>query len=203
MSDCSCDTALRARRGVTFSRQWRYATDPLVYKAVAAVLSPTPLTLTVIAHGVINGQSVALVELGGLDSVNARNSPPKGTDFHAASVDDVDTLHFNDIDAASGGQVYESGGKIAYYTLVDLSTITGVQFKVYGVSDPTTVIATFNTTLDNTAKTISLSIAPSDLANLTSDDYTFTLVATFGSGDVKALAFGTFTLIAAGSPDAA
>lgn len=196
MSNCSCNSPLRARRGITFAYSWRWAADPLVYKAVVAVTSLTPLTLTVTAHGVIDGQSVAFAELEGLDSVNASSSPPAGSDFHAASVDDANTLHFTDIDAARDDQSYSGGGKIAYYTLVDLSAFASAQLLIYALSNADTPVLTVNAVLDNTAKTISVS---SNLPGLTEDEYTFVLTATSNSGPISFLRSGTLVIAAAGA----
>ena len=201
MSDCSCDSSLRARRGVSFVQTWSsWGTDPRVFKAVAAVLALTPLTLTVNAHGVpADGWNVALLELGGLNSVNAK-LPPEDSDYHRATVVDANTLLFADLDAAAApGAAYTSGGKITYDTAVDLSTISGVAFNVYSLSDPATPVLTKACALDNGAKMISLALLPADVTALTEPEYTFALIATANDGTVTAIDDGKFLVEDIGS----
>lgn len=173
-----CNSQLRARRGVSFQRVWRWCTEPLIYVQVTAVSSLTPLTLTATAHGVTDGASVAFAELGGLVSLNAKCWPPGESDYYRATVVDVNTLRFDSIDAARSGETYSSGGKVVHATPVDLSSISGVNFHLYEIADPTTAILTKACSLDNTAKTISLNLTPADVSGLTSDEYTFNLLAT-------------------------
>lgn len=198
----NCNSTLRARRGVSFVRSWRWCTGPLIYKAVSDATSLTPLTLTVTAHGVTDGASVAFADLGGLDSVNVKEwltGPdyfgPSSSDYYPATVVDADTLLFDTVDAARTGDAYTGGGKIVYATPVDLSTISGVAFHLYAIADPTTAVMTKDCALDNTAKTISLEVAPADVAALTDDEYTWNLLATATSdGAITLLDDGTFNV---------
>jgi hypothetical protein len=199
MNDCSCNSALRARKGVSFLRTWRWGSEPLIYKAVSAVTSLTPLTMTVPAHGVPDGWSVALAEIGGLDSVNAKQWPPGESDYYGATAVDANTLLLDTVDAARAGESFTSGGKVAYASPVDLSTQTGVAFHLYALTDPNTIVLTKACTLDNAAKTIALAIAPADLAGLTDEQYTFNMLATGSDGVVTLIDDGTLDLDAVGA----
>jgi hypothetical protein len=191
--NCACDGPICITRGASFTQTFRYGAQPLVYKAIAAVTKATPLTLTITSHGVIDGWSVAFTDMGGLDCLNAKEWPPCANDFHSATVVDVNTLMFNDIDAARLG-TYTDGGQIAYYTPVDLTSATA-QLTAYPfppTSSTPLPVLTIAATIDNTAKTVSYSLSAAQTLGLTGNRYTYALLLTLSDGSVIVLDRGEY-----------
>lgn len=118
------DKELSIRKGETFSLILRWETDPIVYKTVSAVTALAPLTLTVPAHGVLDGWRCALTSFNGMTEVNpADPNRLTDSDYTEATVLDVNTLAFNKINAALF-RTYTSGGKVQYNTPVELTGYT-------------------------------------------------------------------------------
>jgi hypothetical protein len=198
---CNSTGPICITRGVSYAESFRYSAQPLVYKTIAAVVEETPLTLTVTAHGVINGWSVAFTDMGGLECLNAKEWPPCADDFHSATVTDVNTLVFNDIDAARLG-TYTDGGQIAYYTPVDLASATA-QLTVYAfppTSAAPSPVLTIAGTVDNTAKTVSYALSASQTLGLTGNRYTFAFLLTLSDGSVVILDRGEYEPVSINTP---
>lgn len=200
-TNCGCDSNIQITQGATYSQTWRWGVQPIVYKAITAAVALTPLTVTVIAHGVPNGWPVALTDVQTFPKgVNAKQWPPTGDDFKQATVVDVNTLAFNSIDGARLG-TYDSGGMIGYYTPTNLAGATAA-FAVYpypAIADPPVAVLTVSAVLDNTAKTITATLTPANTALLTAAQYTFVTSVTDAGAAVTVLETGLIDTKALGA----
>lgn len=120
---------LNIKRGSTFRKTLRWLTDHMVYKPITGMPSTAPVRFTVPAHGMTDGAIAAISGLVGPSSLNAANSPPLYSDdplysdFRVVTVVDVDTIEFNDINAAAM-PAYVSGGVVQFREPVDLTGMT-------------------------------------------------------------------------------
>lgn len=109
--------------GETFHPVIRWATDVLVSKPITAITQAAPAVITATSHGVPNGWQAAVVSAGGMTQINSTRYPPKGKDLHRVTVLTVNTIAFNDINAADFS-AYTSGGFLVYNTPISLSGAT-------------------------------------------------------------------------------
>jgi hypothetical protein len=191
---------LSVRRGTTFARILRWAGEPIVYRPITAVPGRAPLTLTVPAHGLVDGWRAAIVGVQGMQEINAPNLPPKPAEYLKASVVDEDTVAFNAINATTFGN-YTSGGVLQYYTPRDLAGYSA-RMDVRAKADiDSAVLLTLSTingriALDNDAKTIALTISAADTAALDFKRGVYDLELESPDGVITALAYGTFAVLA-------
>lgn len=190
----TCTKALRIAQGTTYTQVFRWGVEPLVYKPVSALVSLTPLTLTATAHGLPANWSVAFANLG-FDELKADEWPPDADDFYEATTVDVDTVSFNEIDAGRLTGTYAAGASLAYMTPAPLAGASA-SFTVYDASG--TLVLTVAAVLDDTAKTISVTISDTQTAALDVGSYTYALTATsggvvtlLGTGDIDLFQLGT------------
>lgn len=190
MRNCNSNNTINIYRGTTYSQVYRWGIEPFIYKTISAVPSLTPLTMTVTAHGVPPGWSVAVTDLNTFPSgINASEWPPCSDDYFAATVVDTNTLAFNDVDAARLGSYSAGSGSIGFLTPVNLTGATAT-FSIYpypAVTTPPVAALTVNATLDNTGKTITVALTAANTTALTGQKYSYVLVATDSSSNVTVL----------------
>ena len=186
---------LRIAQGTTYTQVFRWGVEPLVYKPVSAMVSLTPLTLTATAHGLPANWSVAFANLG-FDELKADEWPPDADDFYEATTVDVDTVSFNEIDAGRLTGTYAAGASLVYMTPAPLAGATA-SFTVYDASG--TLVLTVAAVLDDTAKTISVTISDTQTAALDVGSYTYALTATDSGGIVTLLGTGDIDLFKLGA----
>lgn len=148
------------KQGKTFSMVFRYAAEPVVFKAISAASNTAPLELTVPSHGLVNGWPAAIISMKGMTEPNAQYDPPRASEYLPATVVDVNTLRFPDINAADFG-LYSSGGYVRYFTPVDLAGCTA-RMKIKnkaGGTEYSSLVSPTNITIDNVLKTITVTIA--------------------------------------------
>jgi len=131
-----------------------------------------------------------------MTQINAANTPPRGQDYHKATVVDANTIALNDINS-SGFSAYTSGGYLQYLTPGDLAGASASMLIYDGQGG--TLLKTLDTvvggiTLDNTAKTISLLISEADVALITWDTAIYELSVTSAGGVTTLLMSGSITL---------
>lgn len=185
-------------RGSTFQRVLRWGSQPLIYKAVTAVPNTAPLRLTATGHGAPNGWPVAIMNLGGMTEANSLNTPPKMSDYLKTTFIDANTLEFNSINAAAFSP-YTSGGQIQYLTPVDLTGYTAkMEFRTradLSLTPLLSLVSPTNIALDNTAKTITVTIAAAVTKDLVLNNATFDLELVSPGGVVTKLLSGTATTV--------
>lgn len=173
---------LEIKQGKTFSLVIRWETEPIVYKPITAIsLANGAPRLTVTGHDTPNGWRGAVTRVKGMTQINAKNSPPRDSDYVPALVINENTIELNSVAPydANGTEwpEYISGGFWQYNTPVDLAGYTArmkIKDKVGGTVLASTEagdspLNVLDIAIDNTAKTITLTIEAT--AN---DDFTWT-----------------------------
>jgi hypothetical protein len=139
-------------QGKTFQRVVRWETSPRVWKPITGIAQNAPVAITCTGHGVPSGWRVGVVNVLGMDDINALHNPPRDGEMHEATVGGVNTILL-DLSAA-GFDPYTSGGYLVYWTPHDLTGYTArmtIKDRVGGtVLDVVTCVvdsAGFTTTL--------------------------------------------------------
>jgi hypothetical protein len=107
-------------QGKTFSQVLRWEAPPILYKPITLISKVAPVLINAASHGIPSGWRVAVVSVLGMTEINAKNTPPRNTDYHQATVVDPNTIALNDVNA-SGYTAYSSGGYLQLNTPVDLT----------------------------------------------------------------------------------
>src|SRR3990167_2191069 len=165
-------------KGKTFQRIIRLESLPLVYKAITAITKAGPVAITSAGHGLVEGWRAAVISVGGMRQINAPSWSarasrwvPRGSDFHKVTFSSSSIILLNDVNSAEY-DTYTSGGYLVYYTQVSLASAEA-RFQVRATADATTALVSKDKTggiaIDNTAKTITLTLTAADTAA-----YTFT-----------------------------
>lgn len=187
---------LTIHQGKTFQRVVRWEAPPLIYRPISAITQSAPVEITAATHGVPNGWRVAVTAAGGMDEINASSIPPKASDFHKATVIDANTIQLNEV-VSSEYDPYTSGGSLVYWTPV---TLTGVTARMTiknrpGGSVLHTMVSPTDIAIDNTNKTISLSISATNTATFAKGSYVYDLEAQESNGVVTLLLAGSITVV--------
>lgn len=192
-------TKITIVQGKTFSKVFRWAVEPFLYKAISGIALQAPVRITVAGHGLPDGWPVAPVSIVGTKELNATNGGDNfDTDYKRITVIDANMVEINSVNA-SGYTAYVSGGYLKTPTPMDLS---GYSARMTIKDKEGTVLATFTSDdgdfdIDNTDKKISLVISAA-----ASEDYSVTAFkkAVYeiemynGSGLVYQIAFGDVVL---------
>ena len=141
-----------------------------------------------------------------MKQINAENYPPSDTDFRPATVIDANTIEFNGVtpcdDSGKEWPAYTSGGFIQYNTPVDLTDFVArmeIKDKVGGTLLASADVADaalniLDITIDNTKKTITLTISAANTAALTWKKGIYDLEMQSATGVVTALITGTVSV---------
>ena len=169
-------------QGRTFSLVLRWETTPIVRKAITAIdMTAGSPRITAAGHGMVDGWRCAVMGVRKPTQINADSNPPRANDFTPAMLLDADTIELNEITTTDENGTpwpdYTSGGFILYYTPVDLDGFTA-RMKIKDRVGGTVLLSTeaedtgldvIDITIDNAAKTITLTIPAS-----ATDDITWT-----------------------------
>lgn len=184
-------------QGKTFTQVVRWEVEPYVTAAISSMTKASPVVInTTSAHGLVNGWNVAVVDAKGMTELNADHNPPRGRDFRRVTVVDNDTVSFNGISSA-GFRTYTTGGYLQWLTPKDMTGFTArMSIKDYVGGTVLLSLTTENSriALDNTAKTITLTLAATDTDDLTWTSGVYDLEMVSGSGEVTALLSGRITV---------
>lgn len=161
-------------QGRTFTRVLRWEAPPYVYKPITGITRAAPVRITAASHGIPEGWRVAVVSVKGMTDINAATDPPKEKDYHAATVVDPNSIEFNDVNS-SDFKPYSSGGYLQFLTPVSLAGCTArmkIKDKVGGTVLASTEagdapLNTLTVALDDTAKTITITMSASDTEDIT------------------------------------
>lgn len=180
------------RKGSTFSKVLRWESAPLIAKAITGITKAAGAVITAVSHGMVDGWRCAVVSAGGMTEINAENYPPKASEFHKGTVLTANTIELNEVNSTDY-TTWTSGGYLVYYTPVNLSGYTARMHIRESVESEDEVLALTSSdgiSIDNTAKTITITIAATttDDLSITSGVYDLELVS--GSGVVTALLSG-------------
>jgi len=163
--------AITIKKGKTFSRVLRPTAPPYIYKPITGITKTAPVSIKAVGHELTNGQYVAVVSAKGMTEINAevdRYGHPKLGEYHKCTVVDVDNITINGINAADFG-AYTSGGYLQFLTPLDMSGSTArrsIKDRIGGTELLSLTTENGGLTIDNTAHTITETIAATDTAAL-------------------------------------
>lgn len=189
-------------QGKTFKDILRWEIDPIVRKPITAIdLSTGCPRPTVTGHGLPTGWRVAVYNVAQPKEINAKNNPPRDSDYTPATAVDANTLELNKISAV-GWKPYTSGGFARWNTPKDLTGFTfrmKIKDRVGGnvIASTESADAPLNTitiAIDNTLKTITRTISATATAALTNRTGVYDLEAVSGTGEVTLLAYGPVSI---------
>ena len=184
-------------KGATFSRVLRWESTPFVYKAITAVTKAAPVSITAATHGLVTGWRAAVISTGGMRELAAKNWPLRATDFHKVTVVDPNTITINDISSIDF-TAFTSGGSLVYYTPVSLSGYTArMQIRPTAEDTATPLVSLVSPTdivLDDTTKTITISISAAVTAAYTFLSGVYDLELVSASSVVTKLLSGNVTV---------
>jgi len=191
-------TDLIVKQGSTFSRVLRWESPTVVYKPITAITKSAPVRITAATHGVPDGWRVNIQSVQGMKQINALNTPPKTSDYHKATVIDANTITLNDVNALEYG-TYTSGGVVAYNQPIDLTGYTArMQIKAK-LADATIILELTSSpaaglTVDNVAKTITITLTAAQTTLLTFKTAVYSLEMVSSGGAVTEIMSGKITL---------
>jgi hypothetical protein len=185
---------LTIRQGETFLRTIRWESPPFIYKAITAITAAAPVAITAAGHGLATGWRVAVVSAKGMKEINARNTPPRDTDYHQVTVTGADAITINDINSADY-TAYTSGGYLQFYTPVDLTAYSArltIRDRIGGtvLAELTSGLPDNRIALDNANHTITITISATDTAAFAFTKGVYDLEMVSGSGAVTTIYSG-------------
>lgn len=187
---------LTITKGDTFSAVRRWDDGTFTYKAITAITKAAPARITATSHAVPDGWPVAIVSVLGMTEINAENSPPSDPDYHDATAVDANTIDLNDVNSA-GFSTYTSGGYVQYKTPEDLSGYTArmsIKDAVGGTEILSLTTENSRIVLDNTAKTITVTLSATVTAALTARRGVYDLEMVSSGGTVTKVWSGNVTI---------
>lgn len=186
--------ALDIRQGSTFIFVFRWETTPIVYKPITAVVAQAPVRITAPMHGLPTGWRAAVVSVLGMTHLNAKNVPPRSSDYYPVTIIDANTVELNAVNAA-GFSAYISGGYLQFNTPVDLTAYTArmkVKDRIGGTTLLELTTANAGIAIDEAAKTITLTVTAAASEALTFTRGVYDLEMVSPTGIVTAIAQGDF-----------
>jgi hypothetical protein len=163
------DMDLEIKKGKTFNKVLRWATDEIVYAPITGITQTAPVVIEAPNHGLVNDWLVTVVSVKGMTQINSV-TPTKLATYTPVTVIDASTVELNAVNA-SEYSAYKSGGYVQYQKPVDMAGMSArmqIKDKVGG-----TLLYSLDTVgggiaIDNVGKKITLTIA----ADVT-EDFTF------------------------------
>lgn len=157
---------LRIRKGETFVRVLRWASNTITYKSITAASKAGPCVLTVPSHGIPDGWLInRIVSILGMTQLNTHKliagewiQTALGEQFDEglkATVLSSSSIELNEVNA-SGYTTYISGGVIEYYSPASLSGFTA-RMQIRDSADDEDVLLTLTTSTQNAVVTGSIS----------------------------------------------
>ena len=176
--------------GETFQPVFQWGSTTLTSIPITGITQAAPAVVTAPGHGVPPDWEVAVASAKGMTQINAVGYPPRGRDWHRATVLTDDTLALRDMNSADFS-AYASGGFLVYGTPVDLTSVTAVMTIRDAPSDGAVLLELVSGTgivIDTAAKTITATI---ETAALTwASGYYGLLVSDASTGKTTQLAEG-------------
>lgn len=184
------------QQGKTFNQVVRWESTPIVYKLITGITQAAPAQITATGHGVPAGWRVAIVSVKGMLGINAKNTPPRSSEYHAATVVSANAISLNDVNS-SDYSPYTSGGYVQYNTPVDMAGFAArmtIKDRVGGTVLETLTNANAKIVLDNTAKTITILLDAATTAAYTWVKGVYDLEMVSAGGVVTAILSGNVTV---------
>jgi hypothetical protein len=189
---CAAKIPITICQGATFRKVYRWGQSLLTYKPITGAIKAAPCVITAVGHGLPDGWPFRIESVRGMVQLN-RAEP------YVAKVLTADTIELNDTNALDF-DAYQGGGTVVYNTPVDLAGFTA-RAQIRASQSATAPILSLTTenggiAIDNTAKTITLQLTPTQTAALDFTSAVYDLELLSGTGDVSRIAFGNVTLSA-------
>jgi hypothetical protein len=180
--------------GETFHPSIRWGTDVLISKPIGGITQAAPVVITALSHGVPNGWPVAVVSAQGMTQINATRYPPKGADWHKATVLTNDTISINDINSADYSP-YTTGGFLVYSSPISLNGVTATM-KIWDNPNETgTPLLTLTEIAGITLDSVNSTITPRfETTGITWNTGYYDLDITDADGIVTNVLTGTITI---------
>lgn len=187
---------LTIEKADTFVWVVRWGTTPIVYKAITEITQSAPVVIKAVGHGLPDGWGAAVVSVKGMREINAKNNPPRTTDFHSVTVLDADRIEINEVNSADFA-AYTSGGYLQYDTPMELSGY-GAELVLMDKEGGTPFFTASTTggqiAIDTAAKTITTTIPSADVAGFTRKTGYYELRMTSAAGVATTIVEGPITL---------
>jgi hypothetical protein len=173
------------KQGATWSQVFRYEAAPVVYKAITAMPSKTPVRFTVTAHGMPDGWRCAVSGIKGPTDLNYKGTAPKAENYYIGTVVDANTIEFNDVNAGEMAD-YVSGGVLQYNTPVDMTGFTArmqIRSSVTATGTPLAELTSGDgdIVIDNVGKTITVTISATETAGFSFSNAVYDIELVDGS----------------------
>lgn len=184
-------------QGKTFQQLIRWEAPPIVYAAISNISQGAPAVITANAHGMPDGWRCAVVSAKGMKEINATNTPLRDSDYKMGSVPNANTVMLNAVNS-SEFKPYTSGGYVQYNSPVDMTGFTArlaIKDKVGGTVLKSLTTENAGIAIDNTKKTITLTISATETAAFTWTKGVYELEMVSPLGVVTALLVGVVTLL--------
>lgn len=188
-------------RGISYDATIRWEGTEITYKPITGIAQAAPVAITCNGHGVPSGWRVAISAVKGMTDINSKNTPPKESDYHKATVSSANLITLNDVNAAEFS-AYKSGGYLQYNTPIDMTGFTA-RMQIRASLNATDIIDTFTTedvrlpdtgiVIDNVNKTITIKIEASVTEAYTFNTAVFSLEAISTDGVVSRIIAGDVT----------
>lgn len=176
-------------QGSTFSEILRWESSTKIYKPIAGIIKAAPMVVQSVSHGIPAGWRVKITNVVGMTEVNS-------SDYKTATEVTTDSVIFNDINSL-GYKEYTSGGVLEYNEPNSLAGYTARMHIREKVTSTTTLdeLTTENggITIDDSGKTITLSITATDTAAYTFKTAVYSIELISGA-TVIPFVYGNLTL---------
>jgi hypothetical protein len=179
-------------QGSTFNETLRWESSVKSYKTITGITKSAPVVVTSPNHGIPLEWRVRFTNILGMTDLNNAETYYRvtSTTTNTVTISDINSLGYKD---------YISGGVIEYMTPIDLTGFTA-RMQIRGTINDSAIIKELTTgnggiVLNNTTKTIVLSIPADITAAYTWNSAVYGLEMTSAGGQVTPLCYGTITLV--------
>lgn len=178
-------------QGSTFSEVLRWEGPTKIYKPITNITQAAPAIITCTAHGAPNGWRVKVTNVVGMKEINSSDTYKKATS------QDVNSIELNEINSV-GYTAYTSGGILEYNQPYSLSGYTA-RMQIRAKLESTEVLVSLTTenagiVLDNTNKTITLTLSATATALYTWISGVYSLELVSAAGVVTTLISGNINV---------
>lgn len=189
---------LPVTQGETFAFVIQWETENLVYVPIATMTRTAPLRLvTTGPHGMPDGWKGAITNAKGLTEVNAEANAVKDKDRRACTLISPTEITINSINAAGFKPHTAGSGILEYYAPQDLTGYTArcaIKDKIGGTVLKSLTTENGGIAIDQTKKTITLSLSATETAALTWKAGVYELELVSPTGVVTKLYTGKVTV---------
>lgn len=182
---------LKIIQGSTFSQVLRWEGSTKIYKTITSITNSAPVVIYSTAHGIPPGWRTKVTNVVGMKEINS-------TDYYTVTSTTTDTVTINSVNSI-GYTAYTSGGVLEYNSPIDLSGYTA-RMQIRSTLSSDTVLSELTTAnnkivLDNTAKTITLTLSATETAAFSFNTAVYSLEMVSSGGQVTQLVNGNLTLV--------